>query len=417
MDRKHAYLVGKGRSLDTLDKGAFKDPDAEVWCVNHAVLKVSALGLPNKLVCVQTDPPDPVFLPPDNAEWACSERVLVPTGRQCTRFSEEDVAGFEHIGTLPCAMELLRRRGFASVTMLACDSYFGDDSYSDGHVLRYSRYYNLHARKTAQQAGMTLEWVDRNGAPHRDDFRYRRAVVAVACGPSHVSNAMGMCRSFMKANPGWECSQYFDGKVASLLSPQCRSWRPADQCELGRFAAMARELERFDQVVYCDSDVRWYAPMPELPVAPLWLFPHVLTGRGMGDRSFRQYEDGVMNIGIMSSWLHHMSYPVLHGVFKYVLPRASSMRQYGLLWTQKLASCLPEMGMGVRVCSDPGMDVAGWNMCERTIERDADGVLKVRCGDGIVPLRSLHFSRCTLEKLENASPLVRGLVDEYRRDH
>lgn len=414
MDRKHAYLVGKGRSLDTLDKGAFKDPDAEVWCVNHAILKVAALGLPNRLVCVQTDP-FPDLVPPTGAEWLCSMRVDVPADRPCTRFSELDLTGFEHEGTLICSMPLMHSRGICRVTMLAFDSYFGDCSYTDGKTLWWLRLYNSQARTFARDHGMSLEWVDRDGVPHEDDFKFRQALVSVSMGSRYNRSTDLMAASFLRHNPGWDHCGYRDGDVTAFLPPPQRNWTPFDKCEVSRWLAAKRALYdgKYDSVVYCDGDVRWYGPVSSKPHACLWLYPHAVTNHGKNDRRHWQCKDGVVNLGMFEMHPHIN----MESVFQLMVdeplrdPRRFSFG-HRTLWLQVQATGLLGCGVGARLDDDPGMDVATWNAVERRLV-DGDGGLEVECAYRRYPLRTVHFH--TPEKFALLGPVAERLARDYMR--
>ena len=55
VDGKLAYIVGKGPSLDHVSKNDFPNQDALIICINESIHKINELGLPNKLIGMQSD--------------------------------------------------------------------------------------------------------------------------------------------------------------------------------------------------------------------------------------------------------------------------------------------------------------------------------------------------------------------------
>lgn len=52
---EHAYVIGKGPSLDKLKPKHFTNPDSPVICINESVHKIEELGLPNPIYSVVQD--------------------------------------------------------------------------------------------------------------------------------------------------------------------------------------------------------------------------------------------------------------------------------------------------------------------------------------------------------------------------
>lgn len=156
---------------------------------------------------------------------------------------------------------------------------------------------------------------------------------------------------------------------------------------------LLRELRRDHEVtIYLDPDIRVFAPMPEiaeLAVAHgIVLTPHVLSPLpedGMEPDDAVIMGAGIFNLGFIgvgpgsADFLDFWAQRLKHGAI--VAPE----RQ--LFTDQRWVDQVPAL-FRHHVMTDPGFNVAYWNLHERTIERDENGVLTA----GGARLRFFHFS-------------------------
>jgi hypothetical protein len=146
-----------------------------------------------------------------------------------------------------------------------------------------------------------------------------------------------------------------------------------------------------DLACYIDPDIYVYAPFEEL-VDPartvgIVLTPHVLEpiprdGRAPSERMIMQ--SGIFNLGFIA-----VGRPAA-GFLEWWQERlrldAVSDVEANLFTDQRWIDWVPALFDHV-VCRDPGMNIAWWNIHERRLERDGDGVT----ANGH-PVRFVHFS-------------------------
>jgi hypothetical protein len=234
----------------------------------------------------------------------------------------------------------------------------------------------------------------------------RRCILAVAHGEKYRRQAVLMARSFLGRNPGWDFVCYSDGapldfpwwtesrEIASLFDgyPPLATLPPWDQCEVGRFIAIAKLLAEYDVVLYCDNDLYWYAPYIYDARYSLILSPHFLDHATAIHHGGLLDRDGVFNIGVM-----HFATPlaacVCERIVSAVVAAPQENRHNGKLWLQNLLNPVAFWGLAFAMNPDIGCNVGYWNLRRgdrEVLERD-DAFL-VRSHGVEAPLVAFHFS-------------------------
>jgi hypothetical protein len=123
----HAYLVGKGPSLDRLTLRDFPSAQSPVLCCNESVLAVERLRLPNPIFGIQQDARLERRGMPQSSPWllscyawdACRANELP----NAVQYTPEDYAGGNTSPTACVALRMLANAGgFRTVSMLAFDA-------------------------------------------------------------------------------------------------------------------------------------------------------------------------------------------------------------------------------------------------------------------------------------------------------
>ncbi|GLY64114.1 FkbM family methyltransferase [Amycolatopsis taiwanensis] len=191
---------------------------------------------------------------------------------------------------------------------------------------------------------------------------------------------------------------------------------------------LLRELRADHEVtIYLDPDIRVFAPMPEIAELAtahgIVLTPHVLSPLpedGMEPDDAVIMGAGIFNLGFIGvgpgseGFLDFWAQRLRHGAI--VAPE----RQ--LFTDQRWVDQVPAL-FRHHVMTDPGFNVAYWNLHERTIERDENGVLTAGGArlrffhfSGYRPeqpwLLSTHYARKPRVRLSD-NPELRALCDEY----
>ena len=418
---KHAHFVGKGKSLDRLDSRWFSDEGSEIWCLNQSADLIRGLFPERRVVCCQND--DWInYAPPSDVEWRCRHRVPVGDHPSVIRYVPETLTGFWAAPTCLCALEMMRREGIGEITMVGFDSHFdGSRSYADCLGVKSDgkakfHFYDTMMRRWSRKTGVVLKWMDAEGAVHEDDFRFRRCILGVAMGERYARQTDRMIDSFLQYNPTWDAERFYDGRIAEVIPRNCRSWSAFNKCEIGRWVAMQKLLdEKYDTVLYCDGDIRWYGEYEEHD-AELVLTPHTVTRHGSCNDRHWIMQDGRANIGIIETNRgvdHDMLFDF---IINETLHSPRKFMHGSTLWLQNLVSSCSDVGFDVLWNLDPGMNVAYWNLREkdRSVFLDEDGRYMVKTdSEAVVPLRSFHFSSKSIERLDGYGEAVRRLKTDY----
>lgn len=167
----HAYLVGKGPSLDRLSPDHFPDPKAPVIAINEAIHPLEKLNLPNPIFCIQQDASLGSKCRPKYSKWIVSRQALKASGADVAinafSYVPEDIGHSTTSLTGMVAITLLHQAHYSSLTMLAFDAHFGNVNYapSIGHSHikkgqkddRFIRH-DERMEKQAREYGMSMEW-------------------------------------------------------------------------------------------------------------------------------------------------------------------------------------------------------------------------------------------------------------------
>lgn len=237
----------------------------------------------------------------------------------------------------------------------------------------------------------------------------------VAIGEKYEKQARVMTDSFRYYNRDWE-TKIFTEKELNFLLP--RVWHSKDaffKCEIGRWCVMKQVLlNHYDVALYCDNDMFWYAEYPIMGKG-FSLSPHYISNTGKRDAIRWLIRDGVPNLGMFEACGPESLGPV-DSVITEVCNNPDAHFHGKLLWLQNLVTYLPYFGYEVNYMTDPGLNVARWNLAhgDRTVTEE-NGVLTVTCDGVKSPLRSFHFSSKSVGTLQRFGKTVETLRDEYVR--
>jgi hypothetical protein len=133
----HAYLIGKGPSLDQLTPTAFPIVDAPILCCNESIHAVEALDLPNPLFCVQQDTSLAQRCRPGRATWFLSAQAWNAgqgdTYERAVKYTPKDLGLKTKNLTARAALCIIGKAGgFGHVHFRAFDACVsGDCGYAD----------------------------------------------------------------------------------------------------------------------------------------------------------------------------------------------------------------------------------------------------------------------------------------------
>ena len=154
-----------------------------------------------------------------------------------------------------------------------------------------------------------------------------------------------------------------------------------------------------DSLVYLDPDIFVYAPLD--PVfealeagATAVLTPHmtapVFDGKSPSEQDLLY--NGTYNLGFIGVGSANESSALLDWWEHRCLHLGFSEGRTGLFVDQKWMNLAPGLFPNVVISRDPGLNMAYWNMHERTLQKLGDGWQVKGPGGAVVPLRFFHFS-------------------------
>jgi glycosyltransferase involved in cell wall biosynthesis len=193
---------------------------------------------------------------------------------------------------------------------------------------------------------------------------------------------------------------------------------------------LRRLLATGEPITYFDPDIRFYAPVDEVEVLArehqVVLIPHItapLPRDGLMPDDQHLLSSGTYNLGFVAFGPGSESEALLDWWsdrlrFDCVIDHAR-----GYFVDQRWFDLVPGMFATTAVLSDPGMNVAYWNLHERRVSHAADGAFQV----GDRPLRFFHFSGFVVDRPHVVSkhqnrvrlsddPLLAGLFADYARE-
>jgi hypothetical protein len=149
-------------------------------------------------------------------------------------------------------------------------------------------------------------------------------------------------------------------------------------------------LGHYDQVLYLDPDTCVYSELSPVFDAlgsnSIVVTPHALTPEETSDREFLRF--GSFNLGFLGVSKCEEGFKFLDWWSERCLGYGYTEPQLGLSVDQKWIDLAPSFFPGLKILRDPGLNVAPWNLHERTIAK-RDGAWMV---NEEYPLRFFHFS-------------------------
>jgi hypothetical protein len=179
------------------------------------------------------------------------------------------------------------------------------------------------------------------------------------------------------------------------------------------------------KVIYLDPDTALLSPLEEvdalLGTYSIMLTPHLLdpeTDRvSIGDNEISALKHGIYNLGFVAVAASPEGK-------RFATWWRDRLRDYcfddvpnGLFTDQRWCDHVPSFFDGVHILKHPGYNVASWNLSQRPISIDTDGVIRAK-GQ---PLRFFHFTKVTwvgmqmLERYAQGRIEVFELIQWYRR--
>ena len=416
---KRAFLVGKGKSLDNATPDWF-GTDEPIWCLNQATDVICKMLPKRNITCIQNDPWIN-YVPPANVRWYHGSQVKPHNHPNEEHYNAQTLTDNWKNPTCVCALQLLKNQGFDEIIMVGFDSHFDNSrDYAKAIVVKsdeiapYHKYDSI-MRRFARNNGMGLIWIDKDGKPHADDFKFTKCLVAVAMGEKYRKQTDGMIHSFLKHNPDWIAKRFYDADLESILPNQCESWTAFNKCEIGRWYAMQNCLDKYDVVLYSDGDIRWYGKYDEDPIHGMRLTHHYVTDMAKNHAKHWIMRDGAANIGIMEMSRHIDNDGIFDFIIGEVMHNPNGFKHKEKLWLQNIVSTLPDCGYDCVYNPHAGLNVAAWNLRHRDREvilQDGKYMVGTR-DDELFPLISFHFSSNSFHTLDNYGTAVGKLKKEY----
>jgi hypothetical protein len=183
--------------------------------------------------------------------------------------------------------------------------------------------------------------------------------------------------------------------------PELRSWmfkhNVVEMCTAVKGLALNRILDAgADTVVYLDPDIALFSDLAivaEPDKSSVLLTPH-LTDPETTDASILENErsallHGVYNLGFLAVRNTAEGRRFARWWQDRLMLRCYEEAAFGVYTDQRWCDLVPAMFEGVKVVRDAGLNVASWNLSNRTLSVDTSGQLLVNG----VPLRFFHFTK------------------------
>ena len=151
--------------------------------------------------------------------------------------------------------------------------------------------------------------------------------------------------------------------------------------------------------IYLDPDIELWSSLPAVTEAlaadaPFVLTPHILLPADEGDDEGTRPDDvaflreGAFNLGFLGASLTPDARDILAWWARWLRRDCVNERPIGFYMDQRFMDLVPGFASGTRILHDPGLNVAHWNLSQRTFTPDAPGGPRV---DGR-PLGFFHYS-------------------------
>lgn len=211
--------------------------------------------------------------------------------------------------------------------------------------------------------------------------------------------ASNMIKTFLNHHEDWDYCIYTIGNfdtfgiksenVDNLSTPSMKD--DFEKCECLRFKIASMLLEKYEKVLYCDSDIMFFDKIPEYS-KPICLTKHVLNVNKINNYS--EYIDkysvgGFINIGFMLFNRHDDSIRFCDEIFNNAEKRKHcSIDRRNNIRLQPVVSYIPYMGFDYCFINEPGVNVAYWRL-NGDVDVSEDGGKFFVNGS---PLVCFHFS-------------------------
>jgi SAM-dependent methyltransferase len=234
---------------------------------------------------------------------------------------------------------------------------------------------------------------------------------------NYLAYARVLAESFLAQDPVGECVVLVIDDIARKINDRHEPFRVVRPDELGieRFEGMAAMYDVTElataakpwllehllaqgegaPVAYFDPDICFYAPVDEIEHLAreheLVLTPHItapLPDDGRQPDELALLASGTYNLGFVAMAPGARTQELLEWWQKRLRYDCVIDHALGYFVDQRWFDLVPNTFAGTAVLRDPGMNVAYWNLHERTVTRDPDGTWLVNG----VPLRFFHFS-------------------------
>ena len=248
-----------------------------------------------------------------------------------------------------------------------------------------------------------------------------RAACTIA-SPNYLHFARTLAASFVRQHPG---DRFFVLIVADLADPAPFSgdpnFTPVMLGDIGlrdlRVEAMKYDILElntnvkptfmkhlllrygFDSLVYLDPDIFVYAPLepvfqPLEAGAAAVITPHMTTPVSDGKSPAEQdlLYNGTYNLGFIGVSCSPEGRRLLDWWEDRCLALGYSEGRTGLFVDQKWINLVPGLFEGVHISRDAGLNMAYWNLHERSLVSEGAGYTVKSPVSGRVPLRFFHFS-------------------------
>ncbi len=234
---------------------------------------------------------------------------------------------------------------------------------------------------------------------------------------NYLAYARVLAESFLAQHPAGECFVLVIDDVAGEVDEAKEPFSVIRPGELGieRFEGMAAMYDVTElatavkpwllehllaqgdgtPVAYFDPDIRFYAPIDEIERLVvghgLVLTPHItapLPDDGLLPDELVLMASGMYNLGFVAMAPGARTQQLLEWWQKRLRYDCVIDHAYGYFVDQRWFDLVPSMFAGTAVLRDRGANVAYWNLHERTVARDSEGIWLVNGA----PLRFFHFS-------------------------
>ena len=256
-------------------------------------------------------------------------------------------------------------------------------------------------------------------------------LVGCAIGERYEIMGRGMLKSFLKHNEGFDVKLWTGDEINEIIPTQFRRGIPFNKTEIGRWCALRHAIRQgYKHVLYCDNDIRFYAPFEFTKGHSLVMFPHVVTEEAKRYRKHFLVKDGIPNLGMIEVNVtdgdEGREQTQADEICSFVIdevdhaPQMFTHLQIKKLWIQNFATYLPYCGYDAVYNEDFTHNVAHWNLGsgDRSVERILAGFdqFQVVCGNEKRAIKTFHFSNAGIRTLEKYGEAVTFMKSEYLSD-